>query len=319
MDLLAEGMSSPGGFSITVWNEKTGLRVAGQTPQHNMESLTQRTLRLRCNPLLIVGYIALCLAGITGVLAAVYFFRSPGTLGSIIFWSCVPLFVFGWIRAANELIEALYIFWHRELARWHGCEHKLIALYLNGEPRIYENIKKAPRTSSACGSMEGFWVVVLPLIPLSVLTAHFIGSRIFSWDVLSIIMTGVALIVITLLSIFRGPLVLQWLLATSEPSPSQYKEALELAARMDIVLTLDEITSPKNASHWEAQFCPRRSALAPPLGGVNQQQSAITSRSTSPSSPALPPQARHGIFPVPYAAILQVLRRTICLTPACAR
>ncbi|OHA48678.1 MAG: hypothetical protein A2806_00945 [Candidatus Terrybacteria bacterium RIFCSPHIGHO2_01_FULL_48_17] len=264
MTLSAQGLSSPTGFSITLWNEETGSCISGKTLHHNPRLSARRVARSLHNPWLRACYVMTFCAGLVSVLAFAYFFLVPGILGAIVFLLCMPLFFITWHGAVKELAITSYLFWHRDLARWHSCEHKLIDLYLNDRPRAHEELKKARRISSACGSMKGFQYAALPILPLSVLTTYFLGTALSYLSPAAILLiVGVPVCLFVISSVFFGPFGLQWLIATAKPTPAQYDATLELAARLDLVLTLDEITSFENASQWEAPLFPSFRALLP--------------------------------------------------------
>lgn len=110
----------------------------------------------------------------------------------------------------------------KNLLEYHACEHKVISLITKGLWPSLENLKKLPRISLHCGSINQGMGAAAPLIWGILYTVLNLAPKINLPIVVLLFILSVCLTI-------AAPFLLQLFFATAEPSEEKLKEALEVA------------------------------------------------------------------------------------------
>lgn len=222
MKLKCSGESSLTGFTVNLFKPKklrlqyiTGGSTSNYDYGYSYRMFLEMTNLKRWN-------MAALLTGVVMWIAIMFFHQIHFLLA--ILWGFIAVRC---IIVSIQNIGIVYKF-PEVLSQWHGCEHKLLGLYIKDIPRNKANLKKSRRQRWHCGTKAVTSTLIFGII-------LFVSIFIPMHPVLLIAWLFAGLYLAPLFSI-----LFQTYLNTAEPTEEQLCEALVLATKLDAHLLEEE-------------------------------------------------------------------------------
>ena len=153
----------------------------------------------------------------------------------------VNLFLFGLLAIVFGAVIILRFYPpYKKIWQWHSCEHKAANLFLKKKSITMRNLKQVSSHLLFCPTnmLSALWLMLFCLLyshPL--LTVYFCHRLGYSVKLATTFSTGIYLVLISIV-LFPCIYCLQKLLFMVRPTEEQYKEALEIAKKIEKRLAL---------------------------------------------------------------------------------
>lgn len=226
---IVRGQSSPTGFLIEMSRPRGMIADWFGFRRSQKVILTTKDYRENEDVLPFSGkqFVVSLTAGISLFwLLETRFIDALGTLGAL---ALGIIFAVSWLAAVG-LFAVISMSKNSELRKWHGCEHKLIAVYCRKRPRTVAEIHKAWRVQINCGAGIAAPVLMFPLVLIFglLMFSTSLGNTLgFVWFLYGVIVLSLAS------GMFIVSPLIQYFFTTATPDDAHVMSALELAARID--------------------------------------------------------------------------------------
>lgn len=207
-------MSSVGGFEINLY-KKNKLVARGHTLFHDTASYAEMVKEIDVLRFKIFSSIS----------SFVLFFWMFNRFSHVNIQKLILFYIIIFNLNKGIVFVGIAMKLSQTFKKWHGCEHKLIAIYGNGLPRTKDSMSMVRKESKNCSTifLARKFSLTLTLTILLFLTNA------------TIIQLLILIMLYEVISIYLS-LILQYFFTTAEPDEEQVAQALELAKSLDFQL-----------------------------------------------------------------------------------